>query len=69
MINMTFLTIFSIGYMTAMLTDIPALNLRMVHHEQNQYVIKSIFLYLLHHRIVDNDSVQDGSRYNCRKCD
>ena len=25
----------------------------MIHHEQNQYVIQIIFLYLLHYRIVE----------------
>ena len=68
-INMAFLTIFSIGYITAVFTDIPALNLPMVHHEQNQYVLKTNFLYLFHYRSVDNNSLQDGPEYNCWKCD
>ena len=68
-INMAFLTIFSIGYITAVFTDIPALNLPMVHHEQNQYVLKTNFLYLFHYRSVDNNSLQDGPGYNCWECD
>ena len=52
-----------------MFTDIPALNLPMVHHEQNQYVLKTNFLYLFHYRSVDNNYLQDGPEYNCWKCD